>query len=48
MLMTASIPVTDALSAVAWFTQCVLDIAELLSVSLLCLNPAKTLIIWLG
>jgi len=48
MLMTASIPVTDALSAVVWFTQCVLDIAEWLCVSLLCLNPAEMLVIWLG
>jgi len=43
-----SIPVVDAQLAADQLTRCVADVVEWLSASRLCLNPAKTLVIWLG
>jgi len=43
-----SVPVDDAPSAVTRLSQCIADVAEWLSASRLCLNPDKTVIMWLG
>ena len=43
-----SVPVTDAAAAVNRFSRCVADVSSWLSSSRLRLNPAKTVVIWLG
>ena len=43
-----SIPVTDAAAAVDRFSRCIADVSMWLGSSCLRLNPAKTVIIWLG
>jgi len=48
MLMTVSVPVDDAPSAVTRLNQCIADVAEWLSAGRLRLNPDKTVIMWLG
>ena len=43
-----SVPVTEAAAAVDRFSRCVADVSMWLSSSRLRLNPAKTVVIWLG
>ena len=43
-----TVPISEAASAVDHFSHCVADLSKWLSSSRLRLNPAKTLVIWLG